>query len=91
MWKPYFLFVKGFKQNVYLYWIEWSKYVAILVVTSILCTVFIQKNIDIQATSWLIFIRDSLLITFLFSVVYAIFMYFLSKSFRGILKRLLFK
>lgn len=91
MWKPYFLFVKGFKQNVYLYWIEWGKFVAILVVTSILCTVFIQKNIDIQVTSWLVFIRDSLLIIFLFSVVYAIFMYFLLKSFRNILKRLLFK
>lgn len=91
MWKPYFLFVKGFKQNVCLYWVEWIKYVAILVVSITLCTEVIQKDVSIRTTSWFDFIQDSLLIMFLFSTTYAIFMYVLSKSFRHILKRLLFK
>ena len=76
MWKPYFLFVKGFKQNVCLYWVEWIKYVAILVVSITLCTEVIQKDVSIRTTSWFDFIQDSLLIMFLFSTTY-LCMYYL--------------
>lgn len=90
LWKPYFLFKKGFRKSAYLYWIGWGKYTFMFLGTTILCTNLIDKVIYIQPITWNNFIFYSLFVIILFAVIYTLIMYLFSKSLRVVFKRLLF-
>ena len=90
LWKPYFLFKKGFGKRVSSYWIGWSKYTFLFLGTTILFVKLVGKNIDFQSVMWSDFILYSFFIMGLFTPMYTIVMYLFSKSLRRVFKRLLF-
>lgn len=90
LWKPYFLFTKGFNRKISLYWLGWIKYALTLIGTIILCTLISDEFIYIRPVTWKEFMLYSLLIMLLFSTIYTVILCLVSKSLRSILGRLLF-
>lgn len=92
LWKPYFLFSKGFKKSVYFYWKGWSKYVLIYMAAWVISVSIINYfRIQIGSYGWLELIKYAIIIILLFSVVYSFLMIFLSQNLRNIFRRLLIK
>lgn len=60
IWKPYFLFKKGFKESVLLYWIKWGANFVICVIsffiTRLLINIIYDSDFaDTNLSSWLVF------------------------------------
>lgn len=92
LWKPFFLFTKGFKKSVFHYWKNWIKYLLTLLLVVVLCELIIDKFIVFTVLSWMDLILYALIVIIIFSPIYFAALYILSKHFREILKRvLLFK
>ena len=90
LWKPYFLFTKGFNRKLSLYWLGWIKYTLTLAGAIILCTLISDEFIYIRPVTWRGFMLYSLLIMLLFSTIYTVILWLVSKSLRSVLGRLLF-
>lgn len=69
IWKPYFLFSKGFKMSVWNYWFEFGKYLITSVLSFCLCSFFLKwMNIGLQVfSSWTDWIIYAIIIVCMFS------------------------
>jgi len=87
IWKPFFLFRKGFKKNIFLYVKVLMLYTVLIVLSYILCSeIMYQIIIDIH--SWRKWLFGSALYTVMYSsVLFGLFVT-LSKSFRQIVSRM---
>ena len=92
LWKPYFLFRKGFKDKIYLYWKEIIKCILLFVITWLCIRFLISKLTFIDPNynylHWFIF---AIIIVFTFSLIYAVLMYFFSIGFKYLVQRILRK
>ena len=91
LWKPYFLFNKGFKKSVFFYWKGWCKYLLIFITSCFVCILFIKFYKEIPINDWGDFIKYMTLVMILFSIIYFLMMILLSKDLRDMFKRLFIK
>lgn len=91
IWKPYFLFSKGFKVSIWIYWRKIIKYMTILLIVWIFSGIIIRflicplMNID-SFSIWVVF---SLLVVSIFSILYLIGLFlFDSGTMRNLFVRL---
>lgn len=59
VWKPYFLFSKGFKLNVFFYWKKWFKFLLVIIINVLIVSLIIRNTI----------IFDSNFLNFLFKAL----------------------
>ncbi|MEG1507097.1 MAG: sugar transporter [Akkermansia sp.] len=92
LWKPYFLFTKGFKVSILSYWKEWIKYCGIMAI-SIALTMYIINNfifID-SSSSWVNWIYYACLINVLFIPIYFIALYLGAPGMKCFIQRVIHK
>tara|TARA_R110000822_G_scaffold127915_5_gene263507 strand:- start:17354 stop:18895 length:1542 start_codon:yes stop_codon:yes gene_type:complete len=89
IWKPYFVYTKGFDKNVGEYLFGFSKLTFSVMMTYILVTYLSDHIYNIVIESWVNWILTGLkILTFTFFVNFVI-MYPLNKGFRNIVKRMI--
>lgn len=77
VWKPYFLFSKGFKQSIWKYWYNWAIY-SILCIISGIVSYFVIYELFPQgyaSQSWLSWIVYSIILTLIYAVLCGISLY----------------
>lgn len=86
IWKPYFLFNKGFKRSVWRYWLEYLKNIALLAIPAIvLHKFFLLESVD----TWLQWLVYALKISMSYTVVAFILMLCFTDGIKKLLKRFL--
>ena len=91
LWKPYFLFSKGFKISVYRYWINWLKYLLILIF-SLGLSAFVTKYIAIDPfKGWIEWILYASVVTIVFAAIELCLLLLFSQGMRDCLNRILKK
>lgn len=88
LWKPFFLFTKGFKISCIKYWIGWGKSVALMLVSIIIYSFCINKYTQTPHT-WMHFFFYVFIVTLGFIVIYGGLYYSLSSYFRNGIRRVL--
>ncbi|MEG2832523.1 MAG: sugar transporter, partial [Bacilli bacterium] len=92
LWKPYFLFTKGFKVSILSYWKEWIKYCGIMAISIALTMYIINDFIFIDSSSsWLNWIYYACLINVLFIPIYFIALYLGSPGMKCFIRRAIHK
>lgn len=91
IWKPYFLFSKGFKLAVIKsYWVNWLKYILLTIISFIISYFFI-KMIDINPDTWINWILYSFVVTMIFIFIELLFLYSFTLGMRDFVNRILKK
>lgn len=91
IWKPYFLYWKGFKKNSTNYWLNILRYIVILAI-SWYSFILIKSAITITPIQgYLNFIFFAITILLVFGTIYTLMMLFLGIGFNNIIHRLLNK
>ena len=92
MWKPYFLFSKGFHKSVFLYWGMVLKNVFNLIPSALFAWFVLTRFYSYQqlGESWLNWIVGASIFTFVISIVNFMFTWLTSKELRFLLKRISF-
>jgi O-antigen/teichoic acid export membrane protein len=90
LWKPYFLFSKGFKKSVLLFWAHLLLYLLVLAIASVSAIWLYHQLLSFipMEKGWLAWLLHSVLFTFLNSIISFGLYYASIKEFRGFLKRL---
>ncbi len=87
IWKPYFLYTRGFKRSYFHYWILFLSHILPLVL-SYFITIFILQYIHISISfAWLAWIVDAILFVSIETIVGLILLYPFSKGLRGFISR----
>ena len=91
LWKPYFLFTKGFKKNILFYIYHSSKNLALSCLSMLLSTLLINNlnNILTNNNPWIKWILQALLVTSIITIISSIFYFSLSPDFRKFCHRFL--
>lgn len=86
IWKPYFLFSKGFQMPIWKYWINWLKYLFLIIIPFPILTYFI-RNYNYQLNNWSHWILFAIIITISYSALCYIFLFIGTKGMRSFSKR----
>lgn len=88
IWKPFFLYTKGFRLSVGLYWITIFKYIAILLVSLMIARFLYTHYIHVNSyESFYAWILSAVLTVLLFFLVYFPFMWVFTRGTRDFAKR----
>ncbi|MFR9567056.1 MAG: sugar transporter [Rikenellaceae bacterium] len=87
VWKPYFLYSRGFKRSVWGYWRGFALRFAIFMVASLLTILVYDRWLSIVATSYLQFIVCGLYLTLLFLAIYTPMLLIFDRGFREFTSR----
>ena len=92
VWKPYYLFKKGFKLHICKYWFPWLKHLFLTFLITLLSGYVISRiaYLGDLNQSWMRFILSSVIITLIYSLLSIVIFYTCIKSMRDVIKRLLF-
>lgn len=90
IWKPYFLFKKGFQIKLRSYWIQWIKYLTTIIINTLTVN-YVFTNWLGKITGWTSFIIQALIIGILALIMYNIVFIICFKSYRSCLRNYLFK
>lgn len=90
LWKPYFLFTRGFKLNVYYYWKDSLRYILLLIVTWIFIQVFINYNLLFKFESFCNWLVNACIIFIMCFLIYSFFALIFAPVYRELLKRFIF-
>lgn len=85
IWKPYFLFTKGFKIKLIHYWLQWTKYLIIIILNTVVINYFFYKFFY-ENEGWVKFGQNSLVIGFISLLLYNVTFLICFKSYRNILR-----
>lgn len=88
LWKPYFLFTKGFKISYIKYWIGWSKNFLLMVINIFVCSIYLRRYIQ-EDLSWGSFFIIVIIASIAFVIIYGGLCFLLSSYFRKGIKRIL--
>ncbi len=89
IWKPMFLFIKGFKIPGYVYWAGWLK-MSIIMISAIYALTIVRNYIfDEDQETWIRLIVDGVVSTICFSIVYFTLFYISSLHLRLFAKRMI--
>lgn len=88
IWKPYFLFKKGFKLPIRIYWEGFTKFCCISATSFCLYETFIKQLFELPTYStWGVFIIHSLFVGISFTILQFSLLYISSKGMRNIVRR----
>ena len=91
IWKPYFLFKKGFNSSIIKYWLIWIKYFILIIISGIIISYI--KSFMFESTysqlSWINMIVYSSFIIISYSIVSYILFFIFTKSMRNITTKLI--
>lgn len=89
LWKPYFLFKKGFKESVSTYWILWLKHLFIIIVGFIACSIIYTKYITfISPTNMFNWFINSIVLTLIYVIVLLALMWFFAPGMKTLIIKL---
>ena len=91
IWKPYFLYSKGFKISVIHYWVRYIKYMILIILPAIVC-IYLWPAQDfspeVSFNYWILYATISCITYLLFAVI----LFFLfTRSIRTFIRRILHK
>ena len=90
IWKPCFLFSKGFKYSIFSYWVNWFKYLLAMSISFMISKYCNELIININpSSSYLNWALYSLIISLNFGVIYFIILYIVSPGMRTFIKRII--
>lgn len=89
-WKPYFLFNKGFKKSIWIYWKHIIKYTFILIISILLTDGSINYIIKYkyEYESWINWIMYAIILTVLYSTIYILLLTVSFQEMRDFLKQI---
>ena len=91
IWKPYFLFSRGLKTSIWVYWKEFFKYLAIFAGSCYFATILL-RNAQVQLNfyeNWLDWILYAMVIVIMFLIIYGVSLFLLTKGMRNLCYRLI--
>ncbi len=91
IWKPYFLYSRGFKMSVIHYWINYIKHLAILILVGILCYNIIPAEHFSPEVSFMHWIKYGVLLTSTYLTLTYILLYLATPGIRAFTKRIVKK
>lgn len=86
IWKPYFLFSKGFQMPIWKYWINWLKYLFLIIIPFPILTYFI-RNYNYQLDNWINWILFAIIITISYSILCYISLFIGTNGMKSFSKR----
>lgn len=89
IWKPYFLFSRGFNSSVITYWTNYLKYILCFAAAFIMSTYIIEYIAINPAESFLNWVIYAVIIVLIFAILYAVVLYTLTKGTRDLFQRFL--
>jgi len=90
IWKPYYLYKQGFKDNFISYWVGIFKHYTILLISLVLCYAFVHL-LDWHTSPTLVCItKSAFLITLPIIIVYTILLYTIAPGAKNLVRRLPF-
>ncbi len=93
IWKPYFLFSKGFQISVFIYWGNWIKYM-LLTILSLVGAYYCISNLfpaDFPFSSWVNLILYAISLIIVISIVHFTLLYIGTKGLRNFVQKRLRK
>lgn len=87
IWKPYFLYKKGFKKPISSYWLTIAVYITCGMAAFIICSIilpFIPINPEASYYKWIIY---GILITLLFTVIYTTLLFITTQGMKDFIER----
>ncbi|WP_044268903.1 lipopolysaccharide biosynthesis protein [Bacteroides timonensis] len=91
IWKPYFLYSKGFKKTVAHYWVNYCKHLFVLLFTGVTCYYLFPKDYFAPETSFGHWIIYGVILTISYTLSTYILLYIVSPSIRSFTRRILRK
>ena len=85
VWKPYFLFTRGFNLKALSYWKEWIKYLVVVILNVLIVSLVVKSSISFN-TEFFDFLYKALFVGLLVCILNFSSFYLLFKSFRDALK-----
>lgn len=89
IWKPFFLFTKGFGVSVWLYWKEWLKYVFLFIVSCVLSELIVSQFNIIASDGWGQWIAMGFCCTFIVFVIYGCLLWLFTEGARNFIIRMM--
>ena len=91
MWKPYFLYSKGFKQSVRKYWTRYFRYFFILLLTGACCCQLLPSELFAPEQSFIHWTVYGIIVTLTYSLLCSALFYGTFKEFRRLVHRFLLR
>lgn len=88
-WKPYFLYSKGFKENISEYIIQYVKYLSLLGIACFISKIFIQEIVSFSISTYWGWIIYAAIIISIYIFISFILLYTTDKALRQIANRLI--
>ena len=93
LWKPYFLYSKGFKLNISKYWGRWCKYIFLIILSFIILKLSLSKYfslfVDLIFVDWWYWCVYALVITLLYSIVSFMLFWSMTEGMKDFLRRII--
>lgn len=89
IWKPYFLYSKGFKKSVFHYWVGYCKYLLLILLPAMACAHLLPIKEFAPQTSYYQWIFFALISTITYSVITFILFYLFSSHIRILVSKFL--
>lgn len=91
LWKPYFLFKRGFKESVLKYWLLWLRHICIIALSFFICSVIYEKVllfiIPTNMFNWFVY---AAILSSIYVCVLFVLMWCLAPGVKSITKKLIF-
>lgn len=91
IWKPYFLYSKGFKVSVIHYWVGYTKQVTIVIAVGILCNYILPIESFNPSASFMHWVKCGAILTFTYSIITYSLLYFASPGIKVFTMRIVNK
>lgn len=93
IWKPYFLFSKGFKLSIHFYWLNWLKYLVLTIFSwgVVFSTISMLFEELFPYRGWGYFIAYAICSIFIYILVHLVSLYVGTKGMRDFVKRIIKK
>lgn len=89
LWKPYFLFSKGFQENVWHYWQKISVYIFSVIIPWFILLIFVNPHIGLNpSSSFILWITYGIIEFSVFFISCFLLMFFLTRGFKDFVNRL---
>lgn len=85
LWKPYFLFTKGFKISIKQYWFNWFLFMGIIFISIIICNILIN---DRSINNWLSWLLYAIILFATFTSISIILLSLFTRGMRDFLRRI---
>lgn len=89
IWKPFFLYSRGFKRRIFDYWITVGKFLILLFLSLLSCSIIIKNIPTNPYKSYIDWTIYAITIIPIFTIIYTTLLYISSKSVRDVATRIL--